>query len=190
MIPRTSPLPLYSLLPLCSLLFLVACGSAETVACTNEYWDGTVGTCLPEKWHVIDRAELDERGAPVEVAVAFQADEPTAGQFVTVTVTKETLLQAMDSALYSKKSITSIEAIPGYEKQDEKEVEIDGSTVTLITFQAKPIDDQPAGTFLQVSFAQETTGYTYTAAAPIAADDAVIAQMTTILEHATLQEKQ
>lgn len=168
-------------------LALAACGSANKTTCANQYWDGTVGTCLPAGWHVVDRAGLDQRGVPAEVVVAFQADNPTAGLFATVTVAREPLSRPMQSTEYSDASVLSVQSMPGYEKIDSQKVTLDDQTVALHTFSAQPRTDQPKTRFSQVAIASGPVGYTYTAATPLTVDDAVKAQVELILKSATLK---
>ncbi|HVW66924.1 MAG TPA: hypothetical protein VHA78_04325 [Candidatus Peribacteraceae bacterium] len=177
---------------LCSGLFLLtlsACGGGgnATVTCANQYWDGTVGTCLPSGWHVVDRTQLDSRGIPQEVVVAFQSDNPVAGQFVTVTVTSEPLNKQMTSSDYSDASIQSVQAMPNYTKVDAQSVTIDGQKVTMNIFTAQPRSDQPKTRFYQVSAVNGMTGYTYTAATPVSVDTTTEQQVELILKNATFK---
>jgi hypothetical protein len=172
---------------LCFLALSACGGSAPTVACVNQYWDNTVGTCLPSGWHVVDRTALDQRGVPPDVVVAFQSDNPVAGQFVTITVTREPLSRQMTSSAYSDASIQSVQAMPGYTKVDQQKTSIDGSPVTLHIFTAQPRTDQPKTRFYQVSAVSGMTGYTYTAATPVSVDSATEQQVVLILENATFK---
>ncbi len=177
------------LLSACSLLFLSACGGASTtVTCTNEYWDGTVGTCLPAGWHVVDRSALDARGIPPEVIIAFQADQPFSGQFATVTVTREPLNKQLTSEEYSEASVQAVSGMAGYTKVDSTNITIDDQTVALHTFTAQPRADEPKTRFMQVSAVSGMTGYTYTAATPVAVDSALDKQVQLILKNATLKD--
>ena len=177
------------LLCVASTLLLASCGGQTTtaVACANAYWDGTVGTCLPTGWHVVDRAALDDRGVPPEVLVAFQADQPSSGQYATVTVTSEPLSKQLTSAQYSDASVQTIQAIPGYVKVDQTTTKVDGATVALHTFTAQPRADQPKTRFKQVSAVSGMTGYTYTAATPVTVDATLDAQIQLILSNVTLK---
>jgi hypothetical protein len=174
---------------ICSGLLLAACGggSAE-VACENQYWDGTVGTCLPGGWQVLDRGVLDQRGAPAEVMVAFQADQPVSGQFPTVTVTRELLKEAMEPVQYSDASIQSVTTLQGYEEGETETVTIDGNDLKLHTFSAQPRADEPRVRFFQVSTAAGTSGYTFTGAVPLTVEDTTEGQIKLILGNVTLQD--
>ena len=177
------------LLILGSTLILGACGGNTTtsdLSCTSAYWDGTVGTCLPDGWHVVDRADLDQRGIPGEVLVAFQSDAPISGQLATVIVTREPLTQPMDSEVYSEVSIESVRGLPGYELIDERTVTVDGATITLHIFKAQPRTDEPETRFYQVSIASGQSGYTYTAATPVSVEKDLENQVLLIVRNATL----
>lgn len=178
-------------LPILAFAFLLtACGggsAAPAVACVNAYWDGTVGTCLPTGWHVVDRAALDQRGVPAEVVVAFQSDAPYAGQFATVTVTRETLSKQMTSKEYSDASVQSVGAMPGYQDIDQTKATVDDDTVALHTFTAQPRTDEPKTRFAQVSAATGMNGYTFTAATPVSVDSTLGKQIQLILSNITLK---
>lgn len=169
---------------------LVACGGSGTsssVSCTNVYFDGAVGTCLPVGWHVVDRGQLDARGVPPEVLVAFQADAPVSGQFATVTVTREPLTKQMTAEEYSAASMQSVQAMPGYAKVNAEQITIDGRKVTMHTFTAQPRADQPKTRFTQVSIVSGSAGYSYTGATPVTVEDSVTTQVQLIVKNATLQ---
>lgn len=174
------------LLSAASLVFLAACGGGTTVSCTNQYWDGAIGTCLPSGWHVVDRAALAEKGVPADVIVAFQADAPTSGQFPTVTVTRESLGRQMTSTEYSDASVLSVGGTQGYAKIDTQKIQIDGKDATLHIFTAQPESDEPKTRFYQVSASAGMTGYTYTAATPVTIASALEQQILLIVKNATL----
>lgn len=167
-------------------LFLAACGGgAEVATCTFNYWSGTVGTCLPDQWHVIDRQELDERGIPEEVIVAFQSDVPVSGQFVTVTVTREALAEPLDAQEYSDASILSVQQLPGYDEIDQRSIDIDGESVDMHIYTAQPREDQPETRFFQASTVSGNVGFSFTGATPVSIDSDIEAQVVSILEGAT-----
>jgi hypothetical protein len=178
------------LLVVSAAFFLSACGGGESssVACESQYWDGTVGTCLPAEWKVLERSVLDQRGAPPEVVVAFQANEPVSGQFPTVTVTRETLKQTMTSPEYSELSVQSVATLPGYEEGSERSLTVDEEEVTLHTFTAQPRSEEPRVRFFQVSIASGTSGFTYTGAVPLTVPTKTENEIRLILENATLRE--
>lgn len=167
-------------------LILAACGST-VVECTQRYWDGQVGTCLPEGWHVLDRANLDERGVPEEAVVAFQTDESIAGQYLTIVVTREDLPQEVSSVDYSEAGAASVTTLPGYARIEERKVTIDDQKHILHAFTAQPSDAQPMARFYQLSMAKGKTGYTFTVATPVSIDDSAEDRILSILENATLQ---
>ncbi len=179
------------ILAMAATVILTACGGSggttTAVACTDAYWDGVVGTCLPKGWHVVDRTALDQRGVPSEVLVAFQADTPTAGQFATVTVTRESLSRQMTSVDYSDASVQSVLAMPGYTKIDLTKVPVDDSSVSFHTFSAQPSADQPKTRFSQVSAATGANGYTFTASTPLSIDATLTKQIQLILSNVTLK---
>lgn len=173
----------------CSFLLLAACsGGGEAQAnCEFAYWDGVVGTCLPNGWHVVDRAGLDKRGVPRDVLVAFQSDAPAAGQFPTVTVTREVLAQPVDAPTYSEASVQTVQSLPGYEQLDVRTVTIDDEEVNLHIFAAQPKSDAPKTRFYQVSVAGGGSGYTFTAAVPLSIESSLENQILLILQNATLR---
>ena len=175
------------LLPSLLVSLLVACGGSTAVECTQRYWDGQVGTCLPEGWHVLDRANLDERGVPEEAVVAFQTDESIAGQYLTIVVTREELPQEVTSSDYSEAGAASVTTLPGYARIEERRVKIDGENHILHAFTAQPSEAQPVARFYQISMAKGRTGYTFTVATPVSIDSSAEDRILAILENATLQ---
>lgn len=172
-----------------ALLLLPACGGEDTTtACAYSYWDGTVGTCLPDGWHVLDREMLDEFGVSEEVIIAFQSDVAYAGQYVTVTVLEEPLTSEMTSEEYSDASTLIVQTLPGYEEVDQSSVDVDGAEVTLHVYTAQPQEDKPAARFYQVSAVHDGIGYSFTAATPVSAENALDEQVRAILENATFSD--
>lgn len=168
-------------------LLFVACGGATAVECTQRYWDGEVGTCLPEGWHVLDRANLDERGVPEEAVVAFQTDESISGQYLTIVVTREELPVEVTSPDYSEAGAASVTSLPGYARIEERKVKIDGENHILHAFTAQPSEAQPVARFYQISMAKGKTGYTFTVATPVSIDSSAEDRILSILTNATLQ---
>lgn len=167
-------------------LFLTACGgTTSSVSCAQQYWDGTIGTCLPDGWHVLDRANLDLRGAPGEVTVGFQADNPIAGQYTVITVTREALNDAMTASEYSDASIASVKTLPAYAEIDTQKVTIDKDNILLHVFSAQPKSDEPKTRFYQMSTVAGTAGYSFTAATPLTVDKTVESQILLILKSVT-----
>ena len=119
--------------------------------------------------------------------VAFQTDAPVAGQFPTVTVTRETLTRSMTSTEYSDASVQSVQTMPGYEKIDQTKAKVDEEDVTLHIFSAQPRTDQPKTRFYQLSAAGGMTGYTFTAATPLSVDANLDKQIKLIMSNVTLK---
>ena len=176
------------IVPASVLVFLLtACSGADEqdVQCRLEYWDGTVGTCLPEGWGVLDAETLARRGVPEETIAAFQADQAVSGQFPTVTVTRESLVRPTTPDVYSQASIRSVSVLPGYSELSTTSTEVDGDTVQLHVFSAQPVESDPARRFYQVSTAVGEQGYTMTAATPMSVDDTLEQQVLLILGNVT-----
>jgi predicted small secreted protein len=173
---------------LCSIL-LTACsrGGGEGVSCIEDYWDDTVGVCLPAGWEVIGRETLRQRGVPEETLVAFQAKEALSGQFPTVAITREVMPQAATPSDFSSAAIRSVSILPGYTLIDARETRLDGAGVQLHIFSAQPTDDEPRRRYYQISTTDGSTGYTVTATAPVAIDEMVEAQIVKILRSFTLE---
>jgi hypothetical protein len=172
------------------LLLLTACGGSDVVVCERGYWDGSVGTCVPEGWLVLDRAILDEKGMPPEVSVAFQSETPVSGQFVTITVTREALTQTLTSAEYSEASISSVAGLPGYEQKDLQTTTVDGQDLDIHIFTAQPSPDQPESRFYQLSAISNSVGYTFTGATPVTVSDEVEAQVLSLLRNVTFVQEE
>lgn len=172
------------------LCLLTACARSDTasLACVLEYWDGTVGLCLPQGWSVIDAQTLRQRGAPEETIAAFQADSAVSGQFPTVTVTRELLAGDVAPEAYSNASIRSVSVLPGYQELETTSMDVDGATVGLHVFTAQPVSAEPMRRFYQVSTVSGSAGYTATAATPVAISDELDRQIVFVLQHLTFQE--
>ena len=136
-------------------LLLTACsgsGSGSTAAaCKQQFWDGTLGVCLPANWKVMDKETLQSRGVPEEVAAAFQSSVVVAGQNPTVTITKETLQSDMDPVAYSQASIRAVAALPAYKLIDTRAVKVSGKNLEIHVFSAKPLPEEPERRFYQLS---------------------------------------
>ena len=176
---------LLATLALLSLLTACGGGRSREVACEQEYWDGTYGTCLPSGWILVDRETLRQRGVPEDVIVAFQAETSVSGQFPTVTVTRERLTQETDPEDYSEASIRSVSVLPDYELLDSREVTVDEVRISLHVFTAKPVTQEPMRRFYQVSTTFGGVGYTITGSAPVSVSDATAKEITLILTNST-----
>lgn len=169
---------------LSACFLLTACGGgSSSTACDQDYWDGSVGTCIPEGWDIIDQETLRQRGVPEETIVAFQITESVSGQFPTVAVTKERLPSPVSAENYSLASIRSVEVMEGYELVDSKDFTVDGEDVTLHIFTAQPIEGEPRRRFHQVSTAIEDIGFTATAVSPVSITNDLEKDMMLILEN-------
>ncbi|MCF7844876.1 MAG: hypothetical protein K9M03_03555 [Kiritimatiellales bacterium] len=178
------------LLPFFALAFLLtACGGGGSakVECDKDYWDGAIGTCLPEGWIVMDRETLKQRGVPDETLAAFRYEQSVSGQFPSVTMTQEPLVSEISAEDYSEASIRSVSVLPGYTLIESPSVKIDGKEVTLHIFSAQPVEDEPARRFYQVSTIKGEIGYTVTAAAPLFVESELDNQIRFILEGATFE---
>lgn len=162
-------------------LALTACGSSGTVSTCATYWFDTVGACLPDGWISLDRAALDERGAPEDVVIAFQTKDAVAGQFPTVTVTSESLTNPVAPSSYSDATIRSVSILPGYKFVDKKSMKIDGVSLSVHVFLAQPVTGEPQRRFYQVSTTKEKTGYTVTATTPVSVPTALDSDIIKIL---------
>lgn len=170
-------------------LLLSACGggSSKKVSCDSDYWDGTVGTCLPDTWQVLDAETLRSRGVPEETIVAFQRKEPVSGQFPTVAVTREPLADPVDPLQYSEANIRSVEVLEGYVQVDSKDFTTDGVKVKIHTFTAQPIEGEPMRRFYQVSTSLGDSGYTFTAVTPVSIEKDLESEVLLMLKGMTLK---
>jgi hypothetical protein len=174
------------IIPFFVVFLLVGCsgsGSGE-IECES-FWDGTLGTCLPSEWEHVEPSALQERGIPSEVVAAFQSREPLAGQYPTVTVTREFLSKAFTPSAYSAESIEIVKTLPGYTVLDTNKVRIDDERVVLHSFYAQPSPDGPSYRFYQLSTVANNEGYTYTVAVPRQITEMLEKEILTILENAT-----
>lgn len=173
------------------LLFVTACssGSEETVTCKEQFWDGEIAICLPDAWDVLEREKLAEKGVPQTVILALQSEKVVSGQYPTVTVTKETLTQPIDSVTYSAASIQSVAAIPGYQQIDKRTLKkMDGEEVDLHIFSAQPLPEEPGRRFYQFSVTLNNNGYTFTALTPLSVPGATEAEVLLMLRSAGLKQ--
>lgn len=178
-------------------LLLASCGgsSGTPTACTQQYWNGRVGICLPDGWRVLERERLDQQGIPQDVVAAFQVEKPVSGQYPTVVVTQEPLSQTMDTTTYSLASMRAVSALPGYALIDTRSVNIDTKAANVHIYTAQPAADQPKTRFSQVSAVSPPdassptgTGYTVTAFAPLSLSSSLEAQELAMVESLTFVE--
>lgn len=173
-----------------SCILLVSCGggSDTTASCDQRYWDGTVGTCLPERWEVLNAEVLRQRGVPDETIAAFQSSQSFSGQFPTVAVTRERLASVVDPLQYSDANIRSVEVLDGYEHIDTRDFTIDSEKIRLHVFTGQPIEGEPRRRFYQVSTTVGDTGYTITAVSPVSIDKDLEETLLLILSEVTFEE--
>ena len=164
-------------------------GSGTEITCAS-YWFDTIGVCLPDGWKVLDRSVLDDRGAPEDVLVAFQMDTAVSGQYPTVTITKEVLSGAIDSAAYNEASIRSVSVLPGFKELDTRKVSIDDESLLVHVFQAQPVKDEPQRRFSQVSAVHDGIGYSVTALTPVSVNNTIESAVAQILQSVTFQAPQ
>lgn len=170
-------------------LFLVGCGGGGGEVSCDPEWNGTVGTCLPDGWKVVDPNVLKERGVPGEVLAAYQAESALSGYYPTVTVTREFLQDTITASEYSDTSIASVEVLPGYKLLDKRPVKIDGEKVAIHVFQAQPDTEEAVYRFYQLSTRVGSVGYTSTVAVPLSISEELEEQIVLILEQVTFKEE-
>ena len=171
------------------LLLLAGCGDdSVSDECSQQYWDGTIGVCLPEQWEVIDEETLRQRGVPEETLVAFQYAESVSGQFPTATVTQETLSQPVEPSAYSQASIRAVSAIQGYTELDTSKMKLDDTEVSIHVFSSQPVSGEPERRFYQVSTTKEQVGYTFTVVTPFTIEKDLEKQVIALMKSVTFQE--
>lgn len=173
------------------LLVLSACGGSSgggTVACDQQYWNGTLSACLPKGWKAMSSEALAQQGAPDETVAAFQMETPHAGQLDTVTVTREPLSQTVTTTDYSSSNILAVSALPDYKLLDKTVVTIDGSESALHVFSARPAPQQPIRRYYQLSAVSEGAGYTFTGSFPLSIQESEASQVEFILKNASFKD--
>jgi hypothetical protein len=176
------------ILLLTSLLLVACSGSSGSVSCSQDYWDGTFGTCLPQDWIVVDRETLRQRGVPEETIVAFQSETAVSGQFPTIVLTSEPLGDPVSPEQYSEASIRSVTVLPSYELIDTRDVNVDNESVKVHIFKAQPVEEEPIRRFYQLSTVAGDEGFTLTATTPISIGETLEQQITLIFRESTFQE--
>lgn len=137
---------------------------------------------------MVSAADLQSRGSPREVAVAFQADDAIGGRFPLVTVTTQSLTAGEKTADFDQQSRNAVKTMPAYTVVDEREVTVDEETSTLHVFTAQPIAEQPVQRFYQLSVAHDGQGFTLTGVLPLTVDTKDEAKMKTLLTHVTFEK--
>lgn len=183
--------PMRRLVPLTvALLLCTACSNRDSggVTCEQQYWNGSVGTCLPAGWEVLSSETLSRFGVPEETVAAFQRSEARDGQFDTVTVTSEPLAQDLSSLEYAEANILAVSVLPEYDLDDKNELAVDGQDTLMHVFQARPVADTPLRRYYQVSIVKDQTGYTFTGSLPLSVSNDAVQAIELILRGATLTE--
>lgn len=170
-------------------LALAACSGSSTASlCKQQYWDGTLGVCLPDKWSVVDHETLVQRGLPPEVVTAFQSSVSVAGQNPTVIVTKETLPAPVDPLTYNQASIRSVTSLPSYKQIDLRKVKIDGVSLDLHVFSAQPVPEEPERRYYQMSSTTKGAGYTLTGLTPLSVSSSLESEILAIMQSLTFKD--
>lgn len=171
-------------------LLLASCGGSDSdeAACTQQYWDGTVGLCLPDTWNVIERDQLSEKGIADNVIAAFKRDKAIAGQFPAVIVTQEVLKSPIDSVAYSSASVRAVTVLPEYKLIDARSQTVDGADVDLHVYSAQPAPEEPAKRFYQVSAVAGDKGYSVTGLTPLSPPKDVESEILAIMGSITFVE--
>lgn len=172
-------------------VLLASCGGSSktsAVACAQQYWNGTLGLCLPTGWSVVDRETLTQKGVSEDVVAAFQADNSVSGQFPTVSVMREPLASTMDSPTYSNASIRLVATLPAYKLIDTKKATVAGANVLVHIYTAQPLAEEPQRRFYQVSVVNGDTGYTATGLTPISINSTLEQQVELILQSLTFTD--
>ncbi len=173
-------------------LLLVSCGGSgdkdAEVVCEQQFWNGTFATCLPEGWKVLSSDTLKTLGVPEETIAAFQVQDPHAGQFDTVTVTREPLAAEMTTTEYSNSNILAVSALPDYRLIDKTVVYIDAVESALHVFSARPSAEAPIRRYYQIGAARERLGYTFTGSFPLSVEDKEAAQVEFILKNVSFTD--
>lgn len=176
-----------TLLVVSMAVLLVSCGGKKSgstdVTCDQQFWNGTFATCLPKGWKVLSQDTLKTLGVPEETIAAFQVQDPHAGQFDTVTVTREPLSAEMATTEYSTSNVLAVSALPDYRLIDKTVVFIDAQESALHVFSARPSAEAPIRRYYQVSAAQSRLGYTFTGSFPLSVEDAEAAEVQFILKN-------
>ena len=180
----------FALVPLFALL-LTGCGSSSsstTVACDQQFWNGTVAVCLPSGWKVLDSALLSSRQVPEETIAAFQYSTPHAGQMDTVTVVREPLASDTTTTAYAEANVLAVSTLPDYKLIDKQTITIDGETSSLHVFSARLNPSEPIRRYYQSYAASDRTGYTFTGSFPLSIADSEAVQIQFILKNVSLKD--
>jgi hypothetical protein len=171
----------------CLVVLLASCGSKKSadtaVVCDQQFWNGTFASCLPKGWKVLSQDTLKTLGVPEETIAAFQVQDPHAGQFDTVTVTREPLAESMTTTEYSNANVLAVSALPDYRLIDKTVTYVDGNETALHVFSARPSSDAPIRRYYQVSASIDRLGYTFTGSFPLSVEESEAAEVEFILKN-------
>lgn len=138
---------------------------------------------------MVSAEDLQTRGSPREVVIAFQSDTPISGRFPLVTVTAQSLAGEADVTEFDEQSRQAVKTLPGYSLVDEKAQTIDEQSTTLHIFTAQPIAEQPVQRFYQVSYPSGGKGYTFTGVLPLSVAKDEETRLMTLLTNITFTER-
>ncbi len=163
-----------SLVFLSCFLLAASCTESKSVSgarCDQQFWNGTFATCLPPGWKVLTQQDLALLGVPEETIAAFQREEARAGQFDTISVTREPLPQVMSTTEYSDASILNVSRMPQYKLIDKSAVFVDGQPASLHVFTARAGGSDPIRRYYQVSAVSQGIGFVFTGSFPLSVSD-------------------
>lgn len=156
------------------ILSLTACGGGgkdKKIACTSTDVP-PLRLCIAEGWERMGTDQMASLKIPEETLAAFRSSSREDGQRFTLVATREEVSDVPHQIAYGEANRKSVQALPGYEHLEDREVTVAGSPAVLHTFVARPIADQPKRRFYQVSLLQESIGYTVTASSPLSIEKA------------------
>lgn len=180
-----------SLAFLSCFLLAASCTDSKSVSgarCDQQFWNGTFATCLPTGWKVLSQQDLALLGVPEETIAAFQREEAKAGQFDTISVTREPLPQVMSTTEYSDASILNVSRMPQYTLIDKSSVFIDGQQASLHVFSARAGGNEPMRRYYQVSAVSQGVGYVFTGSFPLSVADSEASEVLLVLRNISFMD--
>ena len=172
-------------------LALSACGggTGTSVSCKDQYWDGTVGLCVPVGWGAMDQETMRQRGLGEETIVVLQSDAAVSGQFPTFTVTREYLGEDTDALTYESESTRLMKsAVGGYKQIDSRSVDLDGKTMHVHVFSGQLREGSPQRRYYQLSTAVNKTGFTFMVMAPLSVPDTLQKQINLMFDNVSFKQ--